>query len=162
VRLADFPSGGSLFFDANCLLYHFLNTRPICTHTLHRAEIGDIRALTSVSVLGEVRHRLLVLEASGRFGLPPRKALTYLRRHPDAIRMLPAANEAVETLNALRVDVVPVTMKIFLASQRISDAFGLLTTDALIIATMRASRLVHLASNDTDFTRVPGITLWRP
>jgi predicted nucleic acid-binding protein len=38
----------------------------------------------------------------------------------------------------------------------------LLTTDAVIIATMRRHRISHLISNDRDFLRIPGITLWRP
>jgi predicted nucleic acid-binding protein len=38
----------------------------------------------------------------------------------------------------------------------------LLTGDALIVAVMQAHGLSHLASNDTDFDRVPGLTRYAP
>ena len=39
---------------------------------------------------------------------------------------------------------------------------GLLTNDALIAAVMRAGGLTRIASHDTDFDRVPGITRYGP
>ena len=44
----------------------------------------------------------------------------------------------------------------------ISSEAGLLTNDALIVAAMRASGIRHLVTNDDDFDRVPGITVWKP
>lgn len=162
MRLADFPSGASLFFDANCLLYHFLDTSPICTYTVHRAELGEIRAFTSTSVAAEVRHQLMVLEASRRFTLPLRSVISYLRRHPHRIKELRACVQAIESLRLLRIEMLPTSAEVFLASQRIGEDYGLLTTDAIIVAEMRTFGLVHLASNDADFAHVPGLTLWRP
>ena len=162
MRLASFPSGQSLFIDANCLVYHFLGTHPQCTAILHRAEIRDIAAFTSVVVVAELRHRLMILEASDRLRLPPRKVLAFLKRHPGRIRSLHACVKAVDSLSALQVASLPLTAEIILASQQISGDYGLLTNDALIVATMRAHRLTHLASNDADFTHVPTISLWRP
>ena len=116
MRLADFPSGRSLFIDANCFLYHFLGTHSICTSTLHRSELGEISAFTSVPVLAEVRHRLMILEASERFHLLPRKVLAYLKRHPGQIRLLRTCVEAIESLGSLRVTVLSPSPEIFLAS----------------------------------------------
>jgi predicted nucleic acid-binding protein len=39
---------------------------------------------------------------------------------------------------------------------------GLLTNDGLIVAVMQANGLSNLASNDTDFDRVPGPTRYGP
>jgi predicted nucleic acid-binding protein len=39
---------------------------------------------------------------------------------------------------------------------------GLLTNDALVVAVMERRRLTHLASNDADFDRVPGISRYAP
>ncbi|MEK7414628.1 MAG: PIN domain-containing protein [Planctomycetota bacterium] len=161
-RLAEFPSGGSVFLDANTLVYHFVNVHPSCTYTLHRSEIGDITALTSVPVVAETRHRLMVLEARERFSLSPRKVLAYLKRHPEQVKVLRACVEAVESLSLLRIKVVSPSLDTVLASQRIGSEYGLLTNDALLIAVMREHHLTHLASNDTDFLPVPDITLWRP
>ena len=43
-----------------------------------------------------------------------------------------------------------------------SRQHGLLTNDALIAAIMHDHGLIHLASNDPDFDRVPGITRYAP
>ena len=39
---------------------------------------------------------------------------------------------------------------------------GLLSGDALILAVMQTHGLTHLASNDADFDRVPGIVRYGP
>jgi predicted nucleic acid-binding protein len=44
----------------------------------------------------------------------------------------------------------------------LSQLHGLLSNDALVVAIMEAHGLSHLASNDADFDRVPGITRYAP
>jgi predicted nucleic acid-binding protein len=44
----------------------------------------------------------------------------------------------------------------------ISQQSGLLTIDALIVAVMQANGLTRIASHDSDFDRVPGLTHYAP
>jgi predicted nucleic acid-binding protein len=44
----------------------------------------------------------------------------------------------------------------------ISQQTGLLSNDALIVAVMQANALTKLASEDSDFDRVPGLTRYAP
>ena len=44
----------------------------------------------------------------------------------------------------------------------LSQQFGLLSNDALIVAVMQANGLTKLASADTDFDRVSGLTRYAP
>jgi predicted nucleic acid-binding protein len=44
----------------------------------------------------------------------------------------------------------------------VSRQTGLLCGDAVVVAVMQAHGLVHLASNDADFDRVPGLTRYAP
>lgn len=104
----------------------------------------------------------MVLEASMRYALAPRKVLEALKRHPERIRSLRVCTTAIKSLAALHVQILPVTSEILLASQTISEHAGLLTNDALIVATMREHGLRHLATNDRDFLRVADLTLWHP
>ena len=46
--------------------------------------------------------------------------------------------------------------------QRVSQRIGLLSGDALIVATMQTYGLIHLASHDADFDRVGGLTRYAP
>ena len=47
-------------------------------------------------------------------------------------------------------------------SKLVSEKRELLTGDALIVAVMQANGLTHVASNDADFDRVPGLTRYAP
>jgi predicted nucleic acid-binding protein len=44
----------------------------------------------------------------------------------------------------------------------LSRQYELLSGDALIVAVMQVHGLTNLASNDTDFDRVPGLTRFAP
>ena len=162
MRLTDFPARDTIFLDANCLVYHFTGTYISCALLLERAHRREVRVVTSAAILAEVHHRLMVLEVAQRLERPPRNIPSFLKSHPEAIRSLQLCEWAFNQLHAFRIRVLPLTCRLVLEAQRISHEFGLLTNDAIVVATMRAHRLVHLASNDTDFTQVPGITLWRP
>ena len=67
-----------------------------------------------------------------------------------------------ERLTHLPLHVIAVTPKLWHRAIQISRESGLLMNDAIILACLRRLHLRHLASNDTDFARVPGLTLWRP
>lgn len=162
MRLSEFPPGQTIFVDANCLIYHFTGTYPSCAALLERARRREVRAVTSAVTLTEVHHRLMIVEASRRLGQPLRRLPSFLKSHPDAIRSLQDCETAFKALPAFRLRVLPVTHRLIEQAQSLSHALGLLTNDALIVATMRAHHLTHLASNDTDFARVPGLTVWRP
>jgi hypothetical protein len=43
-----------------------------------------------------------------------------------------------------------------------SQAQGILSNDAILIAVMQANGLTNLASHDADFDRVPGLTRYAP
>ena len=51
----------------------------------------------------------------------------------------------------------PITQQHLLLAADLSLQHGLLSGDALIAAVMHYHRLTSLASNDSDFERVPGI-----
>ena len=79
--LAAFPSGHRAFIDANIFIYHFTQT-PLtasCTAFLQRVEMGDIQGITSVAILAEVAHRLMILEAIRTLGFSSRTAVKKLK-----------------------------------------------------------------------------------
>jgi len=60
------------------------------------------------------------------------------------------------------VQVIPITQQHVLLAADLSLQHGLLSGDALIAAVMHYHRLTSLASNDSDFERVPGIVRYAP
>ncbi len=158
-----FPSGGSIFLDANVLVYHVLEGRPSCAVLLRRAAAREIRAVTSPVVLGEVAHCLTLAETVQRWNLPSSKAaLNLLRRHPEHLAACTIARTYIAQFLQSHVQVLPVRRRELVLAVDLSRRYHLLTNDALILATMTVHGLTHLATNDEDFRRVPHLTLWRP
>ena len=161
-RLPDLPAGTTLFLDANIFLEHLLGGHPACTTLFQRLDSGEVRGITSVAILAEVRHRLLLTELVRRGHISrPHRALDALRQRPELLDRLSGCDDGLDALLD-RIRVVGVTPAQFRSAQRLSLRYRLLTNDALHVATMRAHRLRHLASADRDFLRVRPLTVWTP
>lgn len=60
------------------------------------------------------------------------------------------------------LQVLPITgSHVSFAADR-SCQHGLLSSDALVVVVMEQHQLIHLASHDADFDRVPGINRYTP
>lgn len=161
-RLHELPAETTAFIDANIFLGHFLAQQPVCTAFLERVWNQEVTGVTSVLVLSEVRHGLLRAEVTARKALSTKQTLPYLQAHPEIIAHLPDSRRAMMELRSWPLRIVQLTRGQFWQACRLSERFGLLTNDALHVATIRAHRLRHLVSADHDFRRVRGVTLWHP
>lgn len=158
-------SGTAVFIDANCLIYAFLNDPrygPACQRLLERVDNQDIQGFTSAHVLSEMAHRVMTLEASKRFNRSLAGITNWLRRHPNEVQHLSRHRQAIDEVNVSKVRVLPVEGAEVSRAADISVACGLLSSDALIVTVMQRHALFHLASNDPDFDRVPGLTRYSP
>ena len=161
----DIPNGARVFVDANCLVYHF-GPDPVlgsaCRQLMERIDRQNILAFTSTHILSDVAHRLMTMEAMMRLGWPATGIAPRLRRHPAEIQQLTDFRAAIETIHNSKMQIFSVPSDQVVAATSISQQFGLLSDDALIVALMQAKGLADLASNDTDFDRVPGLTRYAP
>jgi len=159
------PTGLAIFVDANILLYYFTaHSRygPACQKLLDRIENKEITGFSSAHVLAEVVHRLMTIEACQRFGWPVRGIARRLRRHPAEVQQLSRSRQAVDEVTLIGLDVLSVSKSHVSLAADLSRQYGLLCGDALVVVLMQAHGLVHLASRDSDFDRVPGITRYSP
>jgi predicted nucleic acid-binding protein len=161
----DLPVGAAVFLDANTLVYHF-SQHPrygtACTELLERIARQDLVGHSSIHVLGEVAHRLMALEAIDRFGWPNTGIANRLRRNPDEVKQLSRFRLAIDEIPLFGIQVHSVSFAHLSTALVLSQAQGLLTNDALIVALMQANSWANLASEDADFDRVPGITRYAP
>ena len=86
----------------------------------------------------------------------------YLGKHPEFITRLTEYPHAIERLGVIPMDILPVEDQLLRDAVHLAVQHGLFTNDALIMATMRRHQLTHLVTNDDDFDRVPGLTIWKP
>jgi predicted nucleic acid-binding protein len=68
----------------------------------------------------------------------------------------------VDDISLIGIQVLPVTGSLVSVAADISQQFGLLTNDALVVSVMRNHGLTLLASHDADLDRVPGLTRYTP
>jgi predicted nucleic acid-binding protein len=85
-----------------------------------------------------------------------------LKQHPEALADLPKTVEVCHRLEQLRLTVLPNEAAMVRDAVVISQAHHLLSGDASIVVQMQRHGITHLATNDDDFDRVPGITVWKP
>ncbi len=165
MTFGDIPEGVSVFVDANVLVYYFSSHSllgPACKQLVQRVARQELLVLTSADVLSNMAHRLMTVEAMARFGWLMAAIAQRLRRQPAEIQKLTGFRQAVEEVPRLGVQVLPVTAALVTMAAGLSQQFGLLSGDALVLAVMRERNLTHLASHDADFDRVPGLTRYAP
>lgn len=165
MSLDDLLAGDAVFVDANIFTYHF-QPHPTwgrsCTKLLDRIENRELDGFTTIGVLGELAHRMMTIEAHHKLGWSFAGIGNRLRANPAEVQKLTVFRLAAEKVLQGRIQILPVTSGILATAVVLCQQLGLLTNDGLILATMQAHGLIKLASHDTDFDRVPGITRYAP
>jgi len=165
MTFADLLPGEAVFVDANTLTYHF-QPHPRwglpCTGLLRRIENQELIGFTSTHVLSEVSHRLMTIQASALFGWPFAGIGNRLRTNPAEVQKLNAFRQAIDQLLRSRLQVLTILPPLLATAAAVSQQLGPLTNDGLIVAVMQANGLARIASSETDFDRVPGLTRYAP
>jgi predicted nucleic acid-binding protein len=159
------PVGASVFLDANVLLFHFTadpKSGATCTDLVERIERQELIGFTSTHVVSEVAHRLMTVEAIRRFGRPIAGIAVWLRSHPKEVQQLTDFRQAIQRVPRYGIQVLTIPADLLDAAAAVSQQTGLLHNDSLIVAIMQLHGLTNLASADTDFDRVPGLTRYAP
>jgi predicted nucleic acid-binding protein len=125
-------------------------------------ELRDLSGFTSPHVLGDVAHRLMTLEAIQVKGWPHAGIAARLRKHHVEIPSWSVYRQAIARIPLLGIQVFDVTRAHVESATLLSQQYDFLTGDALVVAVMRQHGLTNLASEDSDFDRVPGLTCYAP
>jgi predicted nucleic acid-binding protein len=165
MTLDQVPTGAHVFVDSNILVYHF-QPHPgfglMCHRLLERIERQDIEGSTSTNLLGELGHRLMVIEAGALPGWTGGKVLNRLKQQPSVVKQLTLFQTAVESVLQSTIRVLTIPPVLVSTAATLSRQNGLLTNDAVILALMQAHGLTHLASHDAHFDSVSAITRYAP
>ena len=104
----------------------------------------------------------MIVEALTLPGWTPGKIKQKLQQQPGAVQVLSLFRRAVDTILQSTLQVLTIAPAVSGTAAALSQQYGLLTNDALIVAAMQANGLMKVASADTDLDRVPGITRYAP
>jgi len=135
-----------VFFDSSILLAFLAGEDPRAYGLVEAVEDGEIRGYVNGVVVSEVMHGYLRLAT----GLSSRRIRQLLARRDE--RLVALLREDVEPLLGLfEVLPAPPPREVFEAAA----AYGLMPSDAVIVATCRVHGVNVIASLDSDFRRVP-------
>jgi predicted nucleic acid-binding protein len=165
MTFADLAANDDIFLDANTLVYHFASHQvfgPAANQLMTRIENQQLGGYTSTHILTEAAHRLIMIEAANLPGWKATKVKLRLQQQPSMLQTLTEFRKAVETVLQSRIQTLAIAPALVLSAAGISQQFGLLSNDALLVAVMQAHGLTKVASLDADFDRVPGITRYAP
>jgi predicted nucleic acid-binding protein len=165
MTFASIANGSSVFVDANTLVYH-ASADPkfgaACKQLMERIARREIAGFTSAHVLADVAHRLMTLEAIASLAWSAKGIAVRLRQNPTEIQKLTRFRQAIDDIAQTGMHVLPLDLSLVSTGTALSQQYGLLTGDALIIAAMQHHQLTNIASLDGDFDRVPGLTRYAP
>lgn len=161
----NLPDGAACLIDANIFYYHFVETEPFsdhCSDLLERVAQGALVGFTSVHLLAEATHKIMLAEAAARFEVPRASLVNWLQAHRKLIAELTEFPDMVVEMCSLPMTCLPVAPPTLTAAAHVAREHRLLTNDALTIALMHEHGLTDLVTNDDDFDAVPGISVWKP
>jgi predicted nucleic acid-binding protein len=160
--LADMPDGCKAFIDSNIFIYHFLDLSEVCTAFLERVKAREIRGFTSEVVLMEVLHKLMIAEIASNYGISRLDVNRLIKRQPSVISELKRCETAVQEISEFDIEVFPMMSGAVIESRTLRSEYQLMTRDSINLFLMRLSGLKDIATNDSDFYRVPWIRVWKP
>jgi predicted nucleic acid-binding protein len=127
--------------------------------------LGEIKAITTPLVIGEVSYILLLQKGSLILGTHDRKSIRDKIKRDSGFAnlcysVIDRFNELLNILDGLKV--IPVGSEDHLRVSDVGKNYGLLPNDALHLVAMKNSNIRNIATRDKDFERVEGIEIWSP
>ncbi len=162
MRLDRIAGGSEVFIDANIFIYHFTGVSDQSSHFLSRCEAGDLRGVTSINVMLEVLHRLMMIEAIRRNLVQPPNIVKKIRKSPQKIKQLNEYFINTQKIPEMGIIVKPISNETILKSQIYRAGYGLMVNDSLTVSCMEEEDIKGLASNDDGFLKVPGLFVYKP
>ena len=160
--LGDLPSGRRVFVDSNIFIYHFLDISDRCTAFLERIDSHEICGFTSTIVMAEVLHKLMIAEIAENYKMNRREVNQFIKRCPSVISELERCETAIRQISEFDIEILPIMSGVVLESRNLRYEHKLMTNDSINLFLMKLTGLEDIASNDSDFDRVPWIKVWKP
>ena len=156
----------TFFVDANIFLFTIWADDRYglsCTQFLNQVESGELKGYTSVVVLDEVFHRLMLTELYTTFDILPRKASSTIHSQPEILSKLKTCFEDILVLHRIpHLTVLPVDGELQKRAVQLSREYHLMSHDALHAACCEKTGIAYIATFDSDFERVSFLTVWTP
>lgn len=117
---------------------------------------------TSISIVQEVIHRMMIIEAlSLHPEIKAKDVVKYSKAHPEEVKKLISHQGIPSRIASFNVKIMSFDIETIEKSQVMKRRYGFLSNDALTLQIMEDLNIKNLASNDIDFEMVDFIKLYR-
>lgn len=162
MRLDEIPLGAEVFIDANIFIYHFTGGSKDCTEFLSKCEKGDLVGITSIIVLLEVLHRLMMVEAVIKNIIKPPNIAKKLKKYPEKVKELEDYYINTQKIIEMGITLDLISYKTILKSHAVRRKKGLMINDSIIVASMQERNIQSIATNDKSFLKVDALNVYSP
>ena len=162
MRFNELASGASIFIDANIFIYHFTGASEECSEFLNRCESREITGVTSIKVILEVLHRLMMVEAVNKNLIQSPNILKKLKNQPQKIKQINEYFVQTQKIERMGISIRPFSYLTVIRSQNHRIRYGLMVNDSLILALMEEAGIIYLATKDNGFIGIEEITVVSP
>jgi len=160
-RLPNLPRGADVFLDANIFIYAFAAQSTDCRDLLRRCAREEVYGITTLEVVNEVTHRLMLTEAVAT-GVVTKESAAALKGKWQKVTKLTQYWVQTVRIFGLNVLILASDQPRLHRAHTMRSRHGLLTNDSLILAAMDEYGIGRLATRDGDFDHVPGLTVYKP
>ena len=162
MKLDEIKAGSEIFVDSNIFIYHFTGVSDECSDFLGRCERGELIAMTSVNVILEVLHRLMMVEAVRKKLVEPPNIVKKLSKAPQKLKRLNEYFVNTEKIQDMGIAIKPLIFETIIKSHVVRLTSGLMVNDSVIIASMKQEGVKLLATSDKAFEKVDEIFVCTP
>ena len=162
MKLTEIKTGSEVFVDSNIFIYHFTGVSEECSDFLGRCERGKLIAMTSVNVILETLHRLMMVEAVRKNLVKPPNVVKKLSKAPQKLKRLNEYSVNTEKIQDMGIAIKPLIFETIIKSHVVRLTSGLMVNDSVIIASMKQEGIKLLATNDKAFEKVDEIDVCTP
>jgi predicted nucleic acid-binding protein len=159
--IENLPAGTRLFLDANIFVYAFLGHSDECKGLLGRCATEQVLGITTLDVVNEVTHRMMLAEGVGK-GVIKRERVRDLRGKWREVAKLTEYWTQTSAIFGLNILVLTTDEARLHVAQTIRVRHGLLTNDSLIVAAMEEFGIDSLATRDNDFDHISELIVYKP
>ncbi|MGH9898595.1 MAG: type II toxin-antitoxin system VapC family toxin [Pyrinomonadaceae bacterium] len=160
--IKSLPTSSRCLVDSNIFIYHLADMSDECSKLIERVARYEVEASITTTIIAEILHRRMIAEAVSRGLLSSGQTLKKLKASPTVIVSLSHYTLEVEKLLRLPLNVIEVTNADVSASHALRRTYGLLVNDSINLACAMNRGITGIVTRDSDFNRVPVITVWEP
>lgn len=159
--LGSIASGSNVFINAMVFVYGLQEQSWQCRDLLDRCAEEDVCGVTTLDVVAEATHKLMLLEAVAKEIITISSAAKLRERLREVTKLSEYWMQA-ESILSMNIILLSTDEARHRHADVVRSSDGLLTNDSLIVATMREHGLTLLASADHDFDHIYGLTRYSP